>query len=231
MSSTRTFWVTGATQGLGLALAEQLLEQGHRVAVSSGESPSLDALLARYGADLLALPAQLQEPAQAELASQRLLATWGMLDGLIINAGACDYLPADLPQSELFERIVSSNLRAMENLVEHATPLLIKGEKPQVVGIFSPYSALQLHEPNQPLSGNNSAVHWLRERRQHMKAQGIDLTIVAPQSLKTPVTPLQAIPEPWTAEQAAQALLMRLDQRDSELVLEVLSPTELWPLP
>ncbi|MHA6163606.1 SDR family NAD(P)-dependent oxidoreductase [Pseudomonas sichuanensis] len=227
MSTTRRFWVTGATNGLGLALVERLLDQGQRVAASSKDHEQLQAL----SEQVLCLPGQLHEVGQADTASQQLQARWAALDTLIINAGSCDYLPDDVAGADLFEMIVASNLRAAEHCLAAALPLLAKGDKPQVMVILSRYSASQLYEPNQRPSGLNSLPRWLRDQRAPLKRLGADLTIVAPQSLKTPVTLAQAIPEDWTAQTAANELLARLEQRQPELVLEALSLNSLWPLP
>lgn len=227
MSITRSFWVTGASQGLGLALVERLLEQGHRVAASGTDSQELDALAQRHGDQLLRVPGQIQDRTQAEAASQQLQRQWGTLDGLIVNAGVCDYLADDTPDTELFEMIVSSNLRATEHALTSAQPLLSKGDKPQVMAILSRYSAQQLFDPRQPASGRNSLQQWLREQREPLKAQGIDLTVVAPQS----ATLAQVVPEEWTAQTAAFELVARLDQRQPELVLETMCLSHLWPLP
>jgi len=109
--------------------------------------------------------------------------------------------------------------------------LLAKGDAPQVMAIFNRYSALQLYAPTQVTAGWNNMPQWLREERQALKDKGIDLTVVAPQSLKTPVTSVQAVPEAWTPESAAEELLQRLPLREPELVLEVLDVSSLWPLP
>lgn len=228
---SRSFWVTGAGQGLGLALVERLLEQGHRVAVSGRDSQELDALGAQYGAQLLRLPGLLSQASQADAASQQLQAHWQSLDGMIINAGTCDYLPDQPADTDLFEMIVSSNLQATEHGLACALPLLAKGSKPQVMVVFSRYSALQLFEPNQPLSARNSPLHWVREQRQALHELGIALTIVAPPTLKAPVTQVQPLPEAWTAQATAQALVARLEQPEAELVLEALDMNSLWPLP
>ncbi|CAM3761246.1 hypothetical protein CCOS865_04848 [Pseudomonas reidholzensis] len=230
MNNTRSFWVTGATHGLGLALVTGLLEQGHRVAASAGDSAELEQLAQQYGQRMLRLPWQLQNSAQAAAAAAQLQAEWGALDGLIINAGTCDYIAADVPDTDLFEAIVTSNLKASAQCMAEGLSLLAKGAAPQVMAILSRHSAMQLFEPNQPLSGSNSPAHWFREQRPALEGLGIDLTLVAPQSLKAPVTLAQAIPEQWTAQSAAHALLSSLAQREPELVLEALSLNSLWPL-
>ncbi|KIY41880.1 short-chain dehydrogenase [Pseudomonas sp. 10-1B] len=230
MTHSRSYWVTGASNGLGLALVERLLEQGYHVAASAKESDELDVLAARHGRRLLRLPWQLHIEEKAAAASQQLCHAWRSLDGLIINAGTSDYLTDDVADSELFETIVTSNQLASEHCLTKALPLLAKGDSPQVMAVFNRYSALQLYAPTQVTAGWNSLPQWMREQRQTLQAQGVELTVVAPQSLKTPVTSAQAIPEQWTAQSAAKELLLRWPEGEPELVLEALDLSSLWPL-
>ncbi|WP_343587446.1 SDR family oxidoreductase [Pseudomonas sp.] len=230
MNNARSIWVTGAGNGLGLALVEELLAEGHQVAASGKDSEALDALAARYGSQLLRLPWQLHEEQQAAQASQQICHAWCSLDGLIINAGTSDYLVDDVADSELFEALVTGNQLASEHCLANALPLLAKGDSPQVMAVFNRYSALQLYAPTQVTAGWNNLPQWVREQRQALKALGVELTVVGPQSLKTPVTPAQAIPEVWTPQNAAEELLRRWPQREPELVLEALDLNGLWPL-
>lgn len=230
MANSRSFWVTGASNGLGLVLVERLLEQGHRVAASAKESDELNALAARHGRHFLRLPWQLHAEGQAVAACQQICHAWCSLDGLIINAGTCDYLADNLADSELIEAIVTSNQLAGEHCLTQALPLLAKGVSAQVMAVFNRYSALQLYAPTQTTAGWNNTPQWLREQRKALMDQGIALTIVAPQSLKVPVTSAQAIPEEWTAQSVAEELLRRLPQQEPELVLETLDISSLWPL-
>ncbi|XAF99099.1 SDR family NAD(P)-dependent oxidoreductase [Pseudomonas sp. REB1044] len=231
MSSTRSFWITGATRGLGMAMAQQLLADGYRVAVSGRHSHELEALIELHGARLLHLPGNLHELADAQSAGQHLQSQWGTLDALIINAGTCDYLAPNLPAAEIVEQILQSNWHATEQAVACALPLLARGENPRVMAIFSRYSALQRYSPAQSPAGHNSLPHWLREQRKALGDLGVKLTIAAPQLTKSPVSNALALPEQWTADSAAQELLSKLDSEHRELVLEVLDPTLLWPLP
>ncbi|WP_426809674.1 SDR family oxidoreductase [Pseudomonas sp. WOUb67] len=230
MSNSRSFWVTGASNGLGLALVERLLEQGHRVAASAKESDELNELAAQHGRRFLRLPWQLHAEQHATDACQQICHAWRSLDGLIINAGTSDYLPDDVADSELFEAIVTTNQLAAEQCLGNALPLLAKGDSPQVMAVFNRYSALQMYAPTQVTAGWNTLPQWMREQRKALKAQGVELTIVGPQSLKVPVTSAQAIPEEWTPQRVAEELLRRLPQAEPELVLEALDISSLWPL-
>lgn len=231
MNQSRRFWVTGASNGLGLALVERLLNQGHRVAASGRESEAFEALAVRHGSRLLSLPWQLNEKGKATSAAEQICHAWCSLDVLIINAGTSDYLADGVADSELFEAIVHGNQLAAEHCLANAQPLLAQGHEPQVMAILNRYSALQLYSPTHVSAGWNTVPQWLREQRKVLKDQGIDLTVVAPHSLKTPVTSVHAVPDAWTPQSAADELLERLALREPELVLEVLDISSLWPLP
>ncbi|WP_327439655.1 SDR family NAD(P)-dependent oxidoreductase [Pseudomonas donghuensis] len=227
----RKVWVTGAGSGLGLALVQQLLAQGWKVAASGRASTELQGLSQLNPQQLLLLDGNLTDAAQAAQASQRLQAQWGALDCLLVNAGTCDYLDASIPPTAIFEAIASSNLSASVHCLHNALPLLENGQSPQIMAVLSRYSALQLYEPSQPATPDNSLAEVFRSERQHLASKGIDLTLVAPQALKVPLVAIQVMPQEWTAESAADVLLQRLPERAPELLLEALNLNSLWPLP
>lgn len=225
---TKRIWVTGASNGLGHALALHLLSLGHHVAIS-GRAP-LEALPDKLVARCLVLEGDLAVAADAETMAQRIQQHWGALDLLIINAGSCDYLDNHSSGTEMFEALISSNASASEHCLNSALPLLLAGRKAHVVGILSSITALQQHESSQWPTAQNSLGHWFSETRSQLSPQEIDLTLIAPQTLKKPMTPSIALPQQWTADTAALAIIDRLPQRMPEMVLEALSVSSLWPL-
>ncbi|MNM52171.1 Cis-2,3-dihydrobiphenyl-2,3-diol dehydrogenase [compost metagenome] len=224
-------WITGTSNGLGLALVEQLLEQGSRVAASGRTCELLQDLSLQYPESLLLLDGNLSEPDEAQEAARQISDHWGALDCMIINAGTCDYLAIDTPAPAIFEGIVSSNLSATRHCLESAHPLLQGNNSPQVVSILSRYSALQLHDPSQPATVDNSLVQLLNSQRAALAAQAIDLTIIAPLDLNFTQVTEPVVPEQWTAHIAAEVILNHLPDRPANLVLEALHLNDLWPLP
>ncbi|WP_337993345.1 SDR family NAD(P)-dependent oxidoreductase [Pseudomonas rubra] len=228
---SRRVWVTGAASGLGLALVQQLLEHGWKVAASGRASPELRGLSLQNPEQLLLLDGNLTDATQAAAASKQLSESWGALDCLLVNAGTCDYLDASIAPTLIFEAITSTNLSASVHCLQAATPLLEKGQAPQVMAILSRYSSLQLFEPSQPATPSNNVAQVFRSAREALKNQGIDLTLIAPQALKVPVVAIQVMPEQWTPESAADVIIKRLPERAPELLFEALDLNSLWPLP
>lgn len=224
----KRIWVTGASDGLGHALALQLLILGHHVAIS-GRAPFAalpDSLMSRC----LVLEGDLSEASDAEPMSRRIQEHWGALDLLVLNAGTCDYLDEHSTGTAMFEALVASNMSASRHCLDSALPLLLAGRKPHVVGILSSITALQQYESSQWPTAQNSLGQWFSETRSRLSPQEIDLTLIAPQTLKKPVTLSIALPQQWTAETAALAIIDRLPLRMPEMVLEALSVNSLWPL-
>jgi NAD(P)-dependent dehydrogenase (short-subunit alcohol dehydrogenase family) len=86
--NSKTWIITGATSGLGLALAEVALEAGERVAGTARRTGRFDALKARYGDRLLAVAHDVRDVAGAAVVVERALTVFGQVDVLVNNAGA-----------------------------------------------------------------------------------------------------------------------------------------------
>lgn len=86
LSSASVWFITGCSKGLGRALAEAVLEHGHRVVASARDVASLDVL---HGdsAHLLRLALDVTDPAAVQAAVAAAHAHFGRIDVLVNNAG------------------------------------------------------------------------------------------------------------------------------------------------
>ncbi|MBO0746986.1 MAG: SDR family NAD(P)-dependent oxidoreductase, partial [Acidimicrobiaceae bacterium] len=84
------FIITGGTDGLGLALADFLVEEGARVAVCGRDEARVKATEARLreaGGQAIAVSADVTVPADLARLVSTTVNTWGRVDGLVNNAG------------------------------------------------------------------------------------------------------------------------------------------------
>ncbi len=109
--------VTGASKGIGAAIAERLAASGAAVAVnyakSATEAESLVRRIRNGGARAIAVQADLSQPAEAEKLFKRTLEEFGRVDILVNNAGAYEFLPLSGIEEEHFDRMFNINVKGL----------------------------------------------------------------------------------------------------------------------
>ena len=105
--------VTGASAGIGKALALQLARQGARVAIAARRAERLEQVAAdcrALGAEVLVVPTDVADEAQCKALVEKTVAAFGRLDMLINNAGTgAEGLLEELPDLTLFKHVMDVN--------------------------------------------------------------------------------------------------------------------------
>ena len=136
MNNTKVWYITGASKGMGLSLANQLLAKGHKVAATS-RSIGAFAPLPAYGDLFLPLQVDLKREESIAESVKRTIAHFGELDVVINNAGyglggALEELTAE-EINENFE----VNFFAVVRVVQQALPYLREKRSGHIINISS----------------------------------------------------------------------------------------------
>ena len=133
-----TALVTGASGGLGSAIAKSLAGQGARLAVSGSNVEKLASFCSSLGRDHVALPCNLSDGAAVDqLVGQAVEALGGKLDILINNAGVTrDNLLMRMKDEE-FEEVLRINLEAAFRLMRAASKPMMKARFGRIISITS----------------------------------------------------------------------------------------------
>ncbi len=212
-------WLTGASSGIGAALALRLLEQGHQVALGGRQAGSLQALAERFAGQTLLAVGDISEAPQVAQIAADIEQHWGALDLVILNAGTCEYLEPGHFDPALVERVMRTNLLGLCHCLQVALPLLRRGQRPHLVVVGSSVSWLALPRAG-AYGASKAAVRYLVESlRIDLINEGIDVTLVSPGFVDTPLTRRNdfAMPQMWSAERAARHIAARLAQRPLEI--------------
>ncbi len=119
----RVALVTGASRGLGFAMAEALLEHGAKVILNARDEAALADAARKLKSDHLAF--DVADPAQCRDAFAKIVARHGKLDILVNNAGIQHRRPLVDWEDSDFDRVVAVNLSACFRLARDAARLML----------------------------------------------------------------------------------------------------------
>jgi 3-oxoacyl-[acyl-carrier protein] reductase len=198
-----TALVTGASGGIGSAIAQALAAQGARLAVSGSNVDKLEAFRAGLGGDPVALPCNLSDGAAVDALVPRAVEALGQLDILINNAGVTrDNLAMRMKDDEWTE-VIRVNLEASFRLARAALKPMMRARHGRIISITSVVGS----------TGNAGQANYAASKAgmeglskalaQEVASRGITVNCVAPGMIASAMT--GALPE---AQQ--QALLSRI---------------------
>ena len=132
--------ITGASRGLGLAIARALGAEGASIACLARPGVELDqavATLTAEGYPSVVLPADVTVADQVERAVQRVADHWGRLDMVVLNAGTWQGARVHETTEKMWNTLLDLNLKGAFLTLKYALPTLIAARRGTVIGIGS----------------------------------------------------------------------------------------------
>jgi NAD(P)-dependent dehydrogenase (short-subunit alcohol dehydrogenase family) len=124
----KTAVVTGATTGLGLAIARRYAAEGARVIVTGTSQERLAAAAAELGPQAVPVRADVRSPADLERLAERARAeSGGRLDVLVANAGLGRFAPIEQADEAFYDEQFDVNVKGVFFTVKALLPLLDRG--------------------------------------------------------------------------------------------------------
>lgn len=183
-------WVTGASSGIGQALAIAFAELGAQLVLSARRDSELQrvkALLPNQDQHLC-VPLDITNALQIEQALQQVLAEKGRIDWLINNAGLSQRALIQDTSMETERKIMEVDYFAHVAMTKAVLPTLLKQKSGHVVFISS-VAGLIGTQYRATYSAAKAAIHmWANSLRAEVAAQGIDVSVVFPGFVKTNVS-------------------------------------------
>jgi 3-oxoacyl-[acyl-carrier protein] reductase len=185
--SGRTALVTGASGGIGSAIARQLHGQGARVVLSGRRRDALDELAAALGDRVATLPGDLAE-ADAPDRLIKAIETGGELDILVNNAGLTrDNLALRL-KDEDWQTVLEVNLTAGFRLIRSALRGMIKRRFGRIVNITSVVAVTGNPGQANYAAAKAGMIGMSKALAAEVAGRGITVNCVAPGFIETPMT-------------------------------------------
>ena len=180
MSTQRTVLVTGGNRGIGYAIAEEFLAQGHRVAVTarSGSGPE--------GA--LTVTADVTDAVSMDAAYSEVEAAYGPIEVVVANAGITrDTLLLRMSDDD-FQTVVDTNLTGAFRTVKRAMKGMLKARFGRVILISSVVGLYGSPGQVNYSSSKAALVGMARSITRELGGRGITANVVAPGFIETDMT-------------------------------------------
>ncbi len=224
----KTAWITGASTGIGRALALKLAEAGVKVAASARSQKNLEEVASRHPN---VTPAVLDVSDRAAVLQDAVPtgARIGDVDLAILNAGtwypswARDIDGAKAAQS------MAVNYLGVVYCIEALLPLMTRRQRGHIA-ITSSVAGYRGLPKSCHYGPTKAAIYNLAETLSiELKSQGINITVISPGFVETPMTSVNDFPMPYimSPDEAADRILKKLPSKPFEIAF----PWQLvWPL-
>jgi len=180
MTTPRTVLVTGGNRGIGRAIAEEFVRQGHRVAVTvrSGEGP----------AGTLSVVADVTNAESLDAAFAEIESKLGPVEVLVANAGITKDTLLMRMTDEEFEQVIDTNLSGSFRVLRRATKGMMKLKFGRVIFIGSVVALLGSAGQVNYSAAKSGLVGMARSLTRELGGRGITANVVAPGFIDTDMT-------------------------------------------
>jgi 3-oxoacyl-[acyl-carrier protein] reductase len=183
-----TALVTGASGGIGSAIAQALAAQGARLAVSGSNADKLGAFRDTLGGDHVALPCNLGEAAAVDALVPTALEALGQLDILVNNAGVTrDNLIMRMKDDE-WSDVIRINLEANFRLTRAAAKPMMKARFGRIISITSVVGATGNPGQANYAASKAGVTGMTKALAQELASRGVTANCVAPGFIATAMT-------------------------------------------
>lgn len=122
-------YITGGTKGIGFAVAQTLLGQGMKVAISGRSQESVDQALKDFNNDnVLGIVSNVAKLSDEENAVAKITDKWGKVDVVLANAGVGNFAPIDEMTEEQWHQMIDVNLSGVFHTLKASVAFLKKTE-------------------------------------------------------------------------------------------------------
>jgi 3-oxoacyl-[acyl-carrier protein] reductase len=196
----KTALVTGASGGIGGAIAKALHAQGATVALSGTRREALDKLAAELGERTHVLPCDLGDPAATEALVKDAEAAMGKLDILVNNAGLTRDNISMRMKDEEWQKVLDVNLTAGFRLARAAMRGMMKRRFGRIIGITSIVGVTGNPGQANYAAAKAGMIGMTKALAQELASRSITVNTVAPGLIETAMT------DALTEDQKAQIL-------------------------
>jgi short-subunit dehydrogenase len=189
--SNKVVMITGASSGIGRALAVEIGRHGAKLGLIARRAEVINEVVREVeaaGGKAMALPADVQQANSISAAANKLRADLGQIDVLIANAGIGPTRDAANFSAAEVSDVINVNVIGASNSVAAVIPEMVERGSGQLVAISSLAAYRGLPRSAAYCASKAAVSAFFESLRLDLAPRGIDVTIIHPGFIKTPLT-------------------------------------------
>ena len=192
MLNGKTALVTGASRGIGRAIAFKLAEQGANLVLNYNKSlSSIEEVVKEIeakGGKAIAIQGDVSVFEEAEKIVKAAVINFGSLDILVNNAGITkDGLLLRMKEED-FDKVINVNLKGTFNCIKHAAPIMLKQKSGRIVNISSVVGITGNAGQVNYAAAKAGIIGMTKATAKELASRGITVNAVAPGFIQTDMT-------------------------------------------
>jgi short-subunit dehydrogenase len=188
----RVVLITGASSGIGRALAVELGKRGARLALTARRAEELEKAadeISRAGGHApLALPADVRRAEEINAVAERAREKWGRVDVLVANAGMSTTTGATQLDAREAGDVITINVIGVVNSVAAVLPDMLKRGDGHLVAISSLASFRGMPKSGAYSASKAAVSTFFESMRVDLRRSGVAVTVIHPGFVRTPMT-------------------------------------------
>ena len=188
MFENQTIWITGASSGIGEALAKVLAAKGAKLILSGRKVPELERVNQACGGGHLILPFETTDLAALPSIVEQAKAWNGRIDFLVNNAGISQRSLAVDTDFSVYQQIIDIDLLAPIALTQAVLPVMTAQGSGRLAFIASVAGLVGVPLRTAYCAAKHGIVGYADALRAEVAGQGIKVHVIAPGSVKTNVS-------------------------------------------
>jgi len=205
--------VTGASRGIGRAVAKRLAQDGFGVVVNylsnASEAEQVESEIQRIGGNAIAVKADVANQADVERLFEETMKKFGSVDVVVNNSGIMSLSPIGKSDVELFDKVISTNLRGTFLVLAQAAQHLAAGGR--IIAFSSSVLAKSFPSYGPYIASKAGVEGLVHVLANELRGRNITVNAVAPGPVATELF-LKGKAEEQIAQIANMAPLERLGQ-------------------
>lgn len=184
----QVWWITGASSGIGAALARALAARGAKLVLSGRNIAALDAVAADCATDTLVLPFEATDYDALPAIADQAWGWHGRIDGLVNNAGISQRSLAIETDFVVYQQIIAVDLIAPIALTQQVLPRMVAAGGGQIVAISSVAGIAGVPLRSAYCAAKHGIIGYHDAVRAENEHLGLKVLVVAPGSVRTNVS-------------------------------------------